>query len=642
MAKLIKSTRAQLAWLHDTIMSAAAFALALYLRVGADSFGYYAELYLAEGVVIFTVIAAAVFAASGMYRGIWRYASLNDMAAIARAVTLAILIFLPFMFLLNRLEGFPRSHPFILWFVLIALLAGPRILYRIFKDRSLAAVFIRERGKEVPILLIGASDGAELFIRALQQRSAPPYRVVGILSEKTSRIGRRIHGVEVLGALEDLEAVHARLKGRNNAARRIVVTRDDVQPERLRAVLESAETLGMTLARSVSPGELRDGPADRLELRPIAIEDLLGRSQRVLDRGAMLSLLRNKRVLLTGAGGSIGSELARQIAALSPARLTLIDNSEYNLYQIDLEMAEQWPALERNALLADVRDATLMQRLFADEQPQIVFHAAALKHVPLMEANPNQAVITNVAGTRTIADVCCEHDVEAMVLISTDKAVNPTNVMGASKRLAEAYCQSLDVREDSTTRFVTVRFGNVLGSTGSVVPLFQKQLAAGGPLTVTDPEVTRYFMTIREAVELVLLASAVGAGKSDAAAKASYQGRIFVLDMGEPVKIIDLARQIIRLAGKRPDIDIGIEIIGLRPGEKLYEELLHENEDLLDSGHEGLFLASPRIADLDILAKAIDDLYRAAQDGDTPATLDRLAHLVPEFDHPAIAQHAAE
>lgn len=639
MARLIKSARAQLAWLHDTIMSAAAFALALYLRVGGDSFGYYADLYLAEGVVIFTVIAAVVYAASGMYRGIWRYASLDDMAAITRAVTLAILIFLPFMFLLNRLEGFPRSHPFILWFVLIAMLAGPRILYRIMKDRSLNAVFIRERGNQVPVLLIGAADGAELFLRSLRQRSAPPYRVVGILSEKEGRVGRRIHGVEVLGVLEDFEAVYQKLKRKNNAPRRAIVTRDDVSPVRLRDVLEASEKLGMTLARTASPGALQSGPVDRLELKPIAIEDLLGRSQRVLDRNAMTALVRDKRVLLTGAGGSIGSELARQISDLSPAHLVLVDSSEFNLYEIDLELAGRQPNLQRQALLANVRDADLMARIFAGNTPDIVFHAAALKHVPLMEANPDQAILTNVLGTRIIADLCRSRGVETMVQISTDKAVNPTNVMGASKRLAEAYCQALDVQDDPADtgrcRIVTVRFGNVLGSTGSVVPLFQKQLAAGGPITVTDPEVTRYFMTIREAVELVLMASAIGAGKTTPAPKdaaTAFNGKIFVLDMGEPVKIIDLARQMIRLSGKRPDLDVKIDIVGLRPGEKLYEELLHDAEDLVDSGHDGLFLASPRVAEASRLAAAIDQLVASAEAGNTLKTLNLLAQLVPEFD----------
>lgn len=647
MNRLIKSTRAQLAWLHDTIMSAAAFAIALYLRVGADNFSYYAELYLAEGIIIFTAIAAIVYALSGMYRGIWRYASLDDMAAITRAVSLSILIFLPFMFLLNRLEGFPRSHPFILWFVLIALLAGPRILYRIFKDRSINAVFIRERGSAVPVLLLGAGDGAELFLRALKQQTAAPYRAVGILSQKTSRLGRRIHGTEVLGSLDQLEAVYARLKARNDAPRRIVVTRDDVAPELLRQVLESAERLGITLARSASPSELRSDVGNRLELQPIAIEDLLGRSQRVLDRTAMAALLRGKRVLVTGAGGSIGSELARQIAALAPAQITLFDNSEFNLYQIDQELSENWPDLKRHALLADVRDAALVDRIFADCQPEIVFHAAALKHVPLMEMNADQAVQTNVMGTRIVAEACRAHNVHAMVLISTDKAVNPTNVMGATKRLAESYCQALDLDKTGGCRFVTVRFGNVLGSTGSVAPLFQKQLAAGGPLTVTDPDVTRYFMTIREAVELVLMASAAGAGAAAADDAPDddanrYGGRIFVLDMGEPVKIIDLARQMIRLAGKRPDIDIGIDIIGLRPGEKLHEELLHEAEDLVDSGHDGLFLASPRTADAAVLRKFIDDISATADRGDTAATLALMARQVPEFNHATVPKQAAE
>jgi O-antigen biosynthesis protein WbqV len=310
----------------------------------------------------------------------------------------------------------------------------------------------------------------------------------------------------------------------------------------------------------------------------------------------------------------------------------LFDSSEFALYSIDLELGETEPLLPRRAVLGDVRDRRQLAQLMAEEQPELVFHAAALKHVPMVEANPLDGILTNVVGTRCVADACREAGVAAMVLISTDKAVNPTNVMGATKRLAEAWCQTLDVIERRRfetsgrgTRFVTVRFGNVLGSTGSVVPLFQRQLASGGPLTVTHPDITRYFMTVREAVELVLQAATLGTADEGAA------GRIYVLDMGEPVKIVDLARQMIRLAGLRPDKDVEIAFTGLRPGEKLYEELFHDAEALVETATSGIHLASPRTSDHAMLARTLDELEAAARARRTEDGLKILGHLIPEY-----------
>jgi O-antigen biosynthesis protein WbqV len=386
----------------------------------------------------------------------------------------------------------------------------------------------------------------------------------------------------------------------------------------------------------------------------LAPEDLLGRPRTVLDRDAMRRLIQGRRVLITGAGGSIGSELARQVAGFAPAHLTLLDVSEFLLYLVDQEMALRAPDLTRRAVLADVRDAGRLARVMAEERPELVFHAAALKHVPMTEAEPTEAVLTNVIGTRNLAEAARAAGVRAMVLISTDKAVNPASVLGASKRLAEAYCQALDLagaRETGSrgadgTRFVVVRFGNVLASTGSVVPLFQAQLAAGGPLTVTDPEVTRYFMTIAEAVELVLEASALGAGTAGAGAlgagdHAAGRGKVFVLDMGRPVKILDLARQIIRLSGRRPDHDVKIVFTGLRPGEKLHEELSHQGEDLKPTAMPGVLVAGPRSADWPILDSALVELEQTARAGRRDDTIALLARLVPEYRAPAAASSAS-
>ncbi|HIJ63133.1 MAG TPA: polysaccharide biosynthesis protein, partial [Rhodospirillaceae bacterium] len=362
------------------------------------------------------------------------------------------------------------------------------------------------------------------------------------------------------------------------------------------------------------------------EVKPIAVEDLLGRPQTVLDRSAMRSLIEGRRVLVTGAGGSIGGELVRQIADCAPAALSLLELSEFALYTIDQEISESHPELPRRPLLADIRDDARIAQVMREERPELVFHAAALKHVPMVEANPLEGVRTNAIGTRVVADAARAHGVRLMVLISTDKAVNPSSVMGASKRAAESYCQALDLDGAAGTRFVTVRFGNVLGSTGSVVPLFQRQLAAGGPITVTHPEMTRYFMTIREAVELVLQTSALGFAHPDL-----YQGRIFVLDMGEPVKIVGLARQMIRLAGLRPDTDIKIRFTGLRPGEKLFEELFHGAEAPVPTNLEGILLAAARAGDLAAIGGTLDALDQACRGLDLPAALASLARLVPEY-----------
>jgi O-antigen biosynthesis protein WbqV len=635
MKHLIRSRQAFVAFIHDVVMAAISFLAALYLRLGSWSdFAAYVERLAPTSLPVFVACCAAVFAAMGLYRGIWRYASLNDAIAIVKATAIAIALYLPLQFLLTRLEDLPRSQIFINWLVLVGLLTGPRVAYRILRDRRLDYVLKHDRGRAIPVLVYGAGDETELFLRALARQHNTPYDAVGIVARKDKRVGRRIHGIEVYGTEEQLAEVVARLDRRGRRPRRLVITVPDIGGDDLRALVERADALGMTVARVPRATDFREGAGDAqpgaLDLRPIAIEDLLGRPQTVLDRPAMRALCAGKRVLITGAGGSIGSELVRQVSDFGPARLALLDSSEYQLYEIDLELSRRHAGLPRAALLADVRDARRVNALVAAERPELVFHAAALKHVPMVEAHPDEGVLTNAIGTRIVADACVRHRVGAMVVISTDKAVNPSSVMGASKRLAEQYCQALDLaearkQEEPGTHFVTVRFGNVLGSTGSVVPLFQRQLAEGGPLTVTHPDVDRYFMTVREAVELVLMASAVGA------ADRRFSGKVFVLDMGQPVKIVELARQMIRLAGKSPERDIKIAFTGLRPGEKLREEVLHAQEDLVPSGVRGILVASPRTSDLKLLARAFDELERHARAGATQESLAALKHLVPEY-----------
>jgi FlaA1/EpsC-like NDP-sugar epimerase len=637
----LRTPKAGIALLHDSIVATCSVGLALYLRIGDDLFTIN-EQSLAIMMAAFAVIAVPTFRFFGMYRGIWRYASVDDLVNITKAVTLAVLIFFPIMFLLNRLEEVPRSVPVIQWCLLIVLLGGARFAYRLLRDRVPAIAGQRRHRKPIPVLLLGAGDAAEQFIRSTRSDSECLYRVVGVLDDNPAVQGRSIHGVPVLGRLPDLATVVALLAGRGLAPQRVIMA-DPAAIDRAdkQELLEHAERLGLSVACLPRLTEFKDAALDQPpELRPIALEDLLGRAQVTLNRAAISQLIEGRRVLITGAGGTIGSELARQIAALAPGKLVLLDAGEFNLYSIDIALREQHPELACEPILCNIRDRERVMQICAEFRPELVFHAAALKHVPMVEQNPGEGVMTNVIGTRNVADAAARYGALAMVQVSTDKAVKPTNVMGASKRLAEFYCQSLDLAASDDdparrpARFMTVRFGNVLGSSGSVVPLFQRQLARGGPLTVTHPEIRRYFMTVREAVELVLQASAHGIAHPE------ERGKIFVLDMGKPARIADVAQQMIRLAGLRPGVDVQIAYTGLRPGEKLYEELFDDNEDRLPAAVAGVLVARSQSINLEVLRRVFDELAAVVRRHDN-AGLERLIRLLlPSFreDAPAVAQ----
>ncbi|MBK8908421.1 MAG: polysaccharide biosynthesis protein [Rhodospirillales bacterium] len=613
-------------------MAGVSFLLAMVLRVGDEIFLFFPPVTLVQATLVFTAIAAVTFLATNLYRGVWRYASLPDLMAILRAATITIALFLLVLFLWTRLEPMPRSVPFINWLVLMALLGGPRFLYRTNKDRRMDHKLEAEAGRKVPVLLAGVGHEAALFIRALREEPQRIYTVVGMLAEKRKRVGQEVQGVPVVGTIDDLTRAVKELSASGRRPERLILTREVMDGVKVRALLEEVSALGMTMARLPRLTDFRSGAGERLEVRPIDVEDLLGRPQTPLDREAMAALIAGGRVVVTGAGGSIGSELVRQISDFGPSELVLLDASEFNLYSIEAEARARHPRLPCPAVLADVRDRRRIRRLFRSVRPELVFHAAALKHVPLVEANPFEGIMTNAIGTANVADAAVETGAAAMVFVSTDKAINPTSIMGASKRIAERYCQALDVARGLTaggrtpgTRFVTVRFGNVLGSTGSVVPLFQKQIAAGGPVTVTHPDMKRYFMTTREAVELVLQASALGVRRD------GLEGRIFVLDMGEPVRILDLASQMIRLAGLRPDADIAIAYTGIRPGEKLFEELFQDNEALIPTDHQGLLLAAPEAADIVEMRRSLERLARACTDANDARMRLLVQNLVPEF-----------
>jgi O-antigen biosynthesis protein WbqV len=617
---------------YDALAAAAAFFLALVLSYGRGL--TLTQLPGPHISIIYTLAfcsIASVFAYSHrLHRAMWRYTSLMDCVQIVRIATLTTLCFLPFAFLTVRANLLPRSTPLVAWFLLIGFWALPRIGRRILIDNdapwSLATQLTglklpHTAVDSIPIVVAGPVPRLESFVRELVRKSDAPYKAVGLLTDDRGSHGLFMHSVPVLGAASDLSAALIHLRGRGVRPQRLVIADDILDEKTLSSYLSLAAQNGLTLGRAPKMLDFDNATASKL-VSPIALGDLLNRPQAVLDRIPVETLIHGKRVLVTGAGGSIGSELVRQISDLNPSMLAMLDNSEFNLYSIDKELGDRNPSLNRHEVLCDVRDRASLSSWFSQLRPDIVFHAAALKHVPLVESHPIEGIKTNVLGTQNVADLCVQFGVHRMVLVSTDKAVNPHNVMGATKRSAEAYCQALDA-EGGATRFVAVRFGNVLGSAGSVVPLFQRQLAAGGPITVTHPDVTRYFMTIPEAVALVLQASTLGEG--------SPRGGVYVLDMGKPIKILDLARQMIQLSGKKPGADIKIEFVGLRPGEKMFEELVHDQEASVPTQCEGVMLVSPRTAALPILRNQLSKILTATELRDQDRALRLLSLIVPEF-----------
>ncbi len=581
--------------------------------------------------------AAALLAAGLPFRlsqQYWRFAALGDLLTVTASAALGAALFSVLLFargLGPPSTGFPIAHAL----TLLALLGGPRVAYRWFRSRGQNLV---AEADATSVLVVGQTEDCDLFLRALVRDRRQRFRVEGLLTPGDRPTGRRIQGYAILGAMKDAGAVLERLRDEGRLPGTLVMATPDLQGGALAGVVAQADRFGLRVRRAPRLTELEQGGAASgeprpVELRPIMIEDLLNRPQVPLDRDGMARLIQGRRVVVTGAGGTIGSELARQVAAFGPGSLVLIDNGEFALWQIDMELAETHPSVRRQSLIADIRDEARIRAVFEALRPELVFHAAALKHVPIVEDNPLEGLMTNAAGTRHVADAARAVGALAMVLISTDKAVNPTSVMGASKRLAEMYCQALDIvarKTGSGMRCITVRFGNVLGSTGSVVPLFQRQLARGGPLTVTHPDMRRYFMTVREAVGLVLQANVLGVGEDRL--PADQDGGIFVLDMGEPVKIVDLARQMIRLAGLKPDEDVEIRFTGLRPGEKLFEELFHGKEPPSPTGHPGLLMAHPRTADPAIVGRAIEEIAIACRGNQTRLALTLLSRLIPEFE----------
>ncbi len=595
------------AFIHDVLWVPIVLVLAYLIRFNFDGIPGVHRHSLYQLLFIAPPIQGIIFWLFGLYRGFWRFASIPDLVRILKAVGMGTLVLIGYSGMLTRFQGVPRSV-FILYPLLLAAgLCGSRLLFRWLKDHKFS--FRGQAGKRT--LIVGAGRAGELLVRDLLHRME--YEPVAFLDDDPALQNREIHGVRVIGKTEDISSVVP-----DQNIELVIIAIPSAGKKVIRHLVQLCREVNTVCQTLPTVHEMQGMDVDADRLRSVTVDDLLGREPVRLDTKAISGYLSGKTVLVTGGGGSIGSELCRQVASQRPDRLIIFDHGEFNIYTIDHELRVTFPDLQLETVLGDVKDQDRLEWVFSTFSPDVIFHAAAYKHVPMVEENPAEGVRNNVYGTQCVANAADRHGTGKFVLVSTDKAVNPANVMGATKRAAELYCQNLDRR--SETSFITTRFGNVLGSTGSVVPLFQRQIEAGGPVTVTHEKITRYFMTIPESVSLILQAGAMGKG-----------GEIFVLDMGEPVLIKDLAEQMIRLSGLEPGKDIQIVYTGLRPGEKLYEELLHESEGLQPTSHEKLLLARSRQVEWRRLVEKMTCLQQAASSRNINKLRKCLQDVVPEF-----------
>ncbi len=601
-----KIVRSLPAVILDLLMILAAWLGSYWLRFNLDVIPAHFIQFALQTAPIILVVQGVVLYLFGAFRGIWRFTSIDDLARILKSVVVGSAILMALMFLTVRLGDVPRSVPFLYAILLIAFLSGPRLIYRLATERQFAM------GAGNRVLVVGAGQAGEMLVRDLLRKIDGNYQPVAIVDDKKRRHGRHVHGVPVVGGCDEITDITKNLE-----IDLILLAVPSATTSQMKRIVGYCEDSGVPFRTVPDLGALVSGRVSINEIREVSIEDILGRDQVTLDWDAINVGLEGKTILVTGGGGSIGSELCRQIARLGPAKLILLENSEFNLYSIEIELKHEFADLSFVFQLGDVSDNATVKRVFQQYKPDIVFHAAAYKHVPMLEHQVREAFNNNVLGTRNVAVNADKSGCAEFVLISTDKAVNPSNVMGASKRMAEIFCQNLNTR--SETSFITVRFGNVLGSAGSVIPLFRRQIAEGGPVTVTHKDMERYFMTIPEASQLIMQASVIGKG-----------GEIFVLDMGEPVKICFLAEQMIRLSGKEPGEDIEISYTGLRPGEKLYEELFHDSEQLESTGYEKILLAQHRVVEWGRLEALMDAVESACGDYNEDLLLQSIEEFVPE------------
>jgi len=609
----------------DAFFIASSFYFSYLLRfnfsIPHDNYSVFKHL-----LILVIVAKLLVFYFFDLYRGMWRYTSIGDLINVIKASSLSSLLIISLILFSHGFPGVARSIFIIDWVLTIVLVAGFRLGIRLYfwlsenesKSllRGLFFFFSRTNNRGAKkLIIIGAGDCGEKIYREIRDNSRLRYYIVGFLDDDPDKIGMKIHNVPVLGSTRELKSFADKLQ-----ADEALIAIPSATSDQMREIVGHCDKSGITYKTVPGMGELIDGKVSVKAIRDVAFRDLLGREVIRLEEGRIESYIREARVLITGAGGSIGSELCRQICRFRPASLILFERSESALYEVMLELKSNFNHIQIETVLGDIRDRKQLSQVFIDHAPQVLFHAAAYKHVPMMELQPWKAVKNNILGTRNVIDMANQYSVDRFVLVSTDKAVRPTSVMGASKRVAELLVQCQNGHDDRKTKFMTVRFGNVVGSSGSVVPLFKKQIEKGGPVTVTHPEITRYFMTIPEACQLILQAGAMGEG-----------GEIFILDMGTPLRIIDMARDLIRLSGFKPDIDIPIEFIGLRPGEKLHEELITEGEGIVPTSHEKIMVLRGKPEDQECLNGSIDEMAKLAYNQDSDKIRIRLQEIVKGY-----------
>lgn len=593
------------------LVNCAAFG-ALLLRFEFDVPEQYYSLLL-NNLAVINIVMIASFYIFNLYRNLWKYASIDELNSVvvscAAGTTVLIIYFYTFGI------RFPRSFYLIFPMLNAAFIGGIRFSYRVAK--RLKSLYTKNYLGEKKVLIIGAGEAGSMVIKEMYNNPQINKQPVAVIDDDPSKSNRRIHGVPVLGTRHDIPKI-AEEKGIDE----IIIAMPSASKREIKDILNICKETKCKLRTLPGMFELIDGKVDIKKIRDVDLEDLLGREPVRVDLDEICGYIENRRVLVTGGGGSIGSELCRQIARFNPEKLLILDIYENGAYEIQNELKRKYGnMINLEVIIASVREKNRMEQIFYKFKPELVFHAAAHKHVPLMEANPTEAIKNNVFGTLNVAELADKYKAKKFVLISTDKAVNPTSIMGATKRVAEMIIQAMD--KQSRTEYSAVRFGNVLGSNGSVIPLFKKQIAEGGPVTVTHPEITRYFMTIPEAVQLVLQAGAMAKG-----------GEIFILDMGEPVRIADLARDLIKLSGFEPDADIKIEFTGLRPGEKLYEELLMAEEGLKKTKNDKIYIGKPVFIDIDRLKKELNILNTILLKEEEELIGPILKRLVPTYKKP--------
>jgi FlaA1/EpsC-like NDP-sugar epimerase len=599
--------------LADGALIALAWWLAFWLRFDQGVPAHYNRLMM-DTILVIVAIKLAVFIAFGFYNRWWRYVSTQDMWGAARGVTVACVVSDLIVYFVHPVKGFPlpRSVAVIDWLLLLAFVAGTRLIARSLIERPGAASLIA-RGKEV--IVVGAGDAAQLVVREMLKSPSLGYTPIGLIDDDPRKKNIRLHGIRVLGTADDLPHIL-----RDNPPDEVLIAIPSASGETRQRVVEIAQAANVPVKTLPGLYELISGDLNLAgQIRPVQVEDVLGREPVEVDVHSIAKYLSGETVLVTGAGGSIGAELCRQIARVEPARLVLVEQSESALFDVERELLDERDFSAVATVLGDCGDRAKMSQVFERYRPGVVFHAAAYKHVALLEANPLEAVRNNAIATRMIAEVAVEYGAARFVLVSTDKAANPKNLLGQSKALCEWIVEAYGHRDDIHTRFVAVRFGNVLNSSGSVIPIFRRQIEKGGPVTVTHPEMTRYFMTIPEAVSLIVQAGAIGG-----------RGQVYVLDMGEPVKIIDLARNMIRLSGKEPETEIPIAFVGVRPGEKLHEELWTEGEAVGPTSHPKILRAARPPIDGEWLEEELAELERMVECGETLDVVSKLAAMLRE------------